>query len=200
MSKNNLPTQLIYFHGFNSGFDVNHPKIKALNNIVDRIVGRTTNYLDKNDVEQLIKFIDDAIQSFPGETILIGTSLGGYFARFFADFFKLRVITLNPAVNPQVSLMRALGENKNYLTGESYIVTKSDVEQLAAYSVKSVDDSLMVLATDDEVIPYELPLQLYGKTCKVVLTTGGHRLENLNMILPDIVGFINRPPIATTLL
>lgn len=190
-----MNTQAIYLHGFNSGFNPEKKSIKQISTIFYKVVGRTTNYLDEQDVERLTNFIKQTISDFNGETIIIGTSLGGFFARYFANQFKLRCILINPAVDPHYSIKRAIGKNTNYFTKEVYEITESAVEKLQLYSTVLHSDCLMILATDDDVVPYELPLSKYGQNSKVVLTCGGHRMECINNILPEIDGFCNRIPI-----
>lgn len=187
-------TQLFYLHGFNSGFDPKNQKIKELKKLADVVTGRTTNYLHKLDVVELESTIKSAVEGFDGETILVGTSLGGYFARYFSKELGLRCIIINPSVDPSMSLARAIGEQTNYLTGQTYEVTKAQVEQLASYSVSVTEDCLMILCTDDDVIDYKKPLKRYGQGAKVVITTGGHRLESLNTVSDDIQTFINMMP------
>lgn len=187
-------TQLFYLHGFNSGFDPSAQKIKDLGQL-GTVTGVTVNYLDLKEVIALELKILEAVEQFDGETILVGTSLGGYFARYFSEKIGLRAIIMNPAVDPHISLMRAVGEQINYFTRQKYVVTQGGVQLLERYQAVTPCDTLMILATDDEVIPYEKSLEKYGATCKTVLTTGGHRLEDLNNVLGEIQRFINRLPV-----
>lgn len=196
-----FPIQIIYLHGFNSGFDVNNQKIVDLSSIVDSVVGYTVNYLDQSEVRQLEFQIAEHVASFDGETIVVGTSLGGYFARYFSAKFKIRAILINPATNPCESLMRVADTTiTNYFTKLDYYVSADAVCRLSIYETPSIEDALMILATDDTIIPYEKSLALYGNFCKVVLTTGGHRLINLNNVIAEITAFTNRLPTSDKIL
>jgi predicted esterase YcpF (UPF0227 family) len=185
--------QFFYLHGFNSGFDPSAKKIRDLSQL-GQVVGATVNYLDLKEVISLELKILEAVEQFDGETILVGTSLGGYFARYFSEKIGLRAIVMNPAVDPHLSLTRAIGEQTNYFTQQKYVVTPGGVQLLERYQTEHPYDTLMILATDDEVIPYKKAIERYGATSKTVLTTGGHRMEDLNKVLGEIQRFINRLP------
>jgi predicted esterase YcpF (UPF0227 family) len=191
---NSHPVQIIYLHGFNSGFDRQNQKIKDLSLIVDRVLGFTINYLESGDVSGLDILIKSLSDNYNGETILVGTSLGGYFARHFSAKYKLRTILINPAVDPHISLRKAIGDITNYFTGLEYYVTSEAVAALSKYDTSKTEDTLMILATDDDVVPYQSSLNRYGAECKVILTNGGHRLNDLNNVIAEITAFINRLP------
>jgi len=192
-------TQFIYLHGFNSGFNPDAMKSQQLAELSGSpIVGFSINYLNPIEVQQLKDLISNCITEFDGETIIVGTSLGGYFARYFSNRFSTRCILLNPAVKPYNSLMRAVGSQTNYFTGEEYTVHSASIADLVLYETQDVPDTLMILAYDDEVIPYELPRDAYPE-CKAVLTLGGHRLKDLNSVSAEITAFINRLPASDTI-
>jgi predicted esterase YcpF (UPF0227 family) len=185
-------TRFFYLHGFNSGFDPSIAKIKSFESIAP-VEGRTTDYLDDNDVQALTRAVEIS-KELPGELILVGTSLGGYFARYLSKKFNLRCILLNPALTPFASLQRAEGSQTNYLTGKIKNVTREAVVGLAKYAVNNTSDCLTILATDDEVIDHTFAQRLLCESSKIILTDGGHRMNDVNKMLGEIQLFVNNVP------
>ena len=48
------------------------------------------------------------------ELILIGSSLGGYYANFLAEHYQARCVLLNPVVYAARDLMQHVGEHEHY--------------------------------------------------------------------------------------
>ena len=61
--------------------------------------------------------------------VLVGSSLGGYYATWLAEKFALRAVLLNPAVRPYELLAGHIGRQKNLHTGEEYEFTAQHVAQ-----------------------------------------------------------------------
>jgi predicted esterase YcpF (UPF0227 family) len=186
---------LIYLHGFNSGFDKNAEKIKSLETVAP-VVGKTVDYTNPSDVASLEQFIKSK-DSTKDEVILIGTSLGGYFARYFAKKFKMRCILLNPALKPEATLSKFLGKNKNYITGKTNELTEKDIESLKKYKVSGSTGSgmLTILATDDELIDHHDTHKELKKHSDVHHTTGGHRMNDITSQIPKIQKFVDSFPV-----
>jgi predicted esterase YcpF (UPF0227 family) len=186
---------LIYLHGFNSGFDKNAEKIKSLETVAP-VVGKTVDYTNPSDVASLEQFIKSK-DSTKDEVILIGTSLGGYFARYFAKKFKMRCILLNPALKPESTLSKFLGKNKNYITDKTTELTEKDIEALKKYKVSGSTGSgmLTILATDDELIDHHDTHKELKKHSDVHHTTGGHRMNDITSQIPKIQKFVDSFPV-----
>ncbi|MCO5761585.1 MAG: hypothetical protein NHG36_08750, partial [Chromatiaceae bacterium] len=113
--------------------------------------------------------------------VLMGTSLGGFWARRLGQELGRPWIALNPAIQPSQSLRRYLGPNTRFDTGGAFTWTAADCaayvaeEQLA---MPSDLPGLLILAEDDEVLDYRLARDAAGAARVVVLPHGGHQLHN----------------------
>lgn len=94
-----------------------------------------------------------------GIICLIGTSLGGFYARYLASIYKLRAILINPVLNPSTHMKKYIDMKlTNYKTGNEFIFSQEDVDTLISMENKirenSDEDSvfLPVLANQDDVI------------------------------------------------
>ena len=117
--------------------------------------------------------------------VIIGSSLGGFWANYFSLRYGLRAVLLNPLVSPAKRLSHL---------GCSFAV---DYE-----SFEKQDDSrqrppgIVLLAEDDEVLPYREAFEHFSGVCDMrVMETGGHRmndpasLEVLKAAIDDIINF-----------
>ena len=94
-----------------------------------------------------------------GIICLIGTSLGGFYARYLASVYKLRAILINPVLNPSTHMKKYIGMKlTNFKTEKEFIFTQRDVNALESMEIeigKSLDEDsvyLPVLADHDDVI------------------------------------------------
>lgn len=172
---------IIYLHGFMSAGD--SPKSQALKKeFGDANVIAPDLPIHPNDVIKFMNKLVRQIKNYP--IIFVGTSLGGFYANYFAQKYDCPGILVNPATVPSKTLYRAIGYNKNYKTGEDILWTLEDVEQLAQMEkeVSTIHSGGLVnlfVAKDDEVIDADETLRNYPYTVHTsVYDTGGHRFEN----------------------
>ena len=71
----------------------------------------------------------DRERSCEQERLLIGSSLGGFYATYLAEKHGLRAVLINPAIDPHVGLRAYLGPQKNLHTGEPYELTEAHLRE-----------------------------------------------------------------------
>jgi len=109
------------------------------------------------------------------EDAVIGNSLGGFWANYFSLRYGPAALLINPVVSP-VNTLKRLGCD----FAESY----SPYEQIdrEVISTRSV-----LLAQDDQVLPFQEAYQYFKDTCEVqLLKSGGHSMndeESLNAMI-----------------
>src|SRR4051812_38422900 len=114
-----LSMKMIYLHGFNSaGSSSTAQKLKK---ILPDIITPTINYYSPDSANSQIKTLIESLFIEDKDIVLIGTSLGGFWALYFAQQYKLRCIVNNPSIKPWKTLERYIGLNKNFETGEEII-------------------------------------------------------------------------------
>ena len=62
--------------------------------------------------------------------VLIGSSLGGFYATYLAEEYGFPAALINPAVRPFELWQEHLGQHRNYYTDEIHTVTKKHIEEL----------------------------------------------------------------------
>ena len=114
------------------------------------------------------------------DIVIVGSSLGGWFANRIAKTLKCSLVLFNPILNPQ----EALSTMGSY-SAASYVVF-GDTRKLA-----NVPTSLLV-SIDDEVIDFRKTVELYAPTdASIKYTTGGHLPtdKNSHLLIKEINKF-----------
>jgi len=137
------------------------------------------------DPVKAIPFLEEFIEARnDGDLMLIGSSLGGYYAQYLARKAHCKVVLINPALNPVPLLSGQVGKQTNYYTNETYMLTDEMVRSLAQYDVISPEKdgipTLVLLDEGDELIDYRDAKQRYDNIGQVVVFPGGsHRFDHL---------------------
>jgi len=129
--------------------------------------------------------LETLIQSHADKPLLlIGSSLGGYYAQYLGYHFSLPVVLINPALNPIPLLLGSVGEQTNYYTEEVYQLTEEAVYSLEHYAVDAASMKkpvLVLLDKGDELIDYRVALDAYQQHGTVKCFDGGsHRFDHLH--------------------
>jgi predicted esterase YcpF (UPF0227 family) len=122
--------------------------------------------------------------------LLIGSSLGGFYAPLLAEEFHAGMVLINPAVNAHLGLRRYVGPQVNESTGERYVLTDADVDAFASVATAACDPrtpTLVLIDEADEVIDVAAARALYRVCGRTIVYPGGsHRFEHLPEALPEI--------------
>ena len=185
----------VYIHGFNSSPDSFKAKcfkeFLQYNYPEDQFICPKLSDLPDKAVET----ISDLIQqnSSCTDISLIGSSLGGFYATWFAEQFQLKAVLINPAVNPQVLLLDYIGKNRNFYTGEEYEFTANHIQQLNKVNVNHINSpkQLMVLIqTGDEILKYRLAQKKYSDSILIVEEGGDHSFQHFDKHCESIYQFL----------
>ena len=163
---------VFYIHGFRSSPDsdtarrlrARFPELRAL----------TYDYRDPAaSIETLVNEIGH------GEAIVVGSSLGGWYAEKVAERLLVDLVLFNPALNPAQTLAR-------------YDVEPEVLERYADLALAddvSARRRVVILSTDDDIIPSTGAEDRYRGHAEVVLTLGGHRMTDAHV--PAVADAIN---------
>lgn len=187
---------VIYIHGFNSSPD--SWKARALG---DYIAGHglaidyrvpDLPWEPKGAAELLKATVGPLLARRP---MLVGSSLGGYYATWLAETHDLRAALVNPAVRPYELLLDHLGDNANLHTGEHYELRPEHVEQLRALEVEvsRPGNILYMVQTGDETLDYHLAVSMYGACTGIIEAGGSHGFDHFERWIPAILNFFHLP-------
>ena len=125
--------------------------------------------------------------------IVIGSSLGGFWAHYFANRIGAKgLVMINPVADPAARATVHMGEHYSKKRDKQIVVTEQTVEGYRA--LEPAPDaglkSLLLLAEDDEVLDYRDAVATYGEnehTTIVYYKEGSHRLD---IKRPDVMSKI----------
>lgn len=177
--------RLIYIHGFGSCGKGN--KYKILKKLNIHILAPNLPTSPKDTINLL-----DAIIK-PGD-ILIGSSLGGYYAIYLAEKYFLKAILINPSLKPYKTLKNYTGLQFRFCDKKPFYWKKEYLNELREFKTKPKRAKyLVLLQSKDEILNYKKTLKKFKNksNAKVILEYGGnHRFENLDDYLSLINNFI----------
>jgi uncharacterized protein len=175
---------LIYIHGFRSS--PLSEKSRAFKKLFPELILATYDTLHPHvGFQQLDDIVRDAL---PQKPILIGSSLGGFWAYQFAKRYALKCVLLNPCMNPEVTLKPDIGLVTNMYTGERGLLDEGDLQRYEQYRLSGEPAACVVLhEKGDELIPYQQSVSHFEGRAKLVLIEGGsHSFEHIEVAVQEI--------------
>jgi predicted esterase YcpF (UPF0227 family) len=146
---------------------------------------------------QAIAQLEAAIDELGGRPLLVGSSLGGYYATHLAERHGLKAVLINPAVNPHQLFDGFLGAQQNLYTGETWELTHDHVDALAELEVPAPQDPQRVqvwLQTGDETLDYRRA-QAFYRACALRIEAGGdHSFQGFSAKLPTLLSIAGFAP------
>jgi len=185
---------IIYLHGFNSGGA--SQKAAWLRTHLAPIVVFAPTYAPHRAQaaeRELRKYMARLRRENPQDPklMLIGSSLGGFWAQYLAPDFGAKLVLINPSLRPDETLAGHAGQYRNEATGGKTILTAADVAALRAYRVEPCNPrvpTLVLLDAGDEILDSHQTKTDYRGCGQTLLYPGGsHRFEHLPQALPAIL-------------
>ena len=209
---------VIYIHGLDS--DANSTKGKLLEDYCRQyhsdinILRPDLNKTPDQVFRQILSLIeglkhndnieDEKFKS--SNTILVGSSLGGYFSTLVSNHIGCPALLLNPSTQPHVTLQRFAEDSaaKNnveeedldshiiHSTAGGWDITHADLQWFAAHQLSTINypDKISVLIKDgDELLNPKLSKQFYKEQgVTVTMQAGGdHRFSDFGAQLPMVI-------------
>ena len=192
--------KLIYIHGFKASGESEKAQLlrKAFPN--DNVISPSFSANPLVAVDQLHKILSSDISP----TIVVGTSLGGFYATYIAVRYDVPAFIINPSLEPHITLQSYIGKHKRY--GNS---TEPDYDFQSPYidDLKKLFDKMhnasdkvssnlhFYLSTDDDVLTYEKLDALFPDRQHVkTFSNSGHRFSRFSEIFPDIQKVLDKFP------
>ena len=207
---------IIYIHGLDS--DANSTKGILLESYCQQYDTDITVYRpDLNSApeqvfEQLVRLVTELNKE--DKTVLVGSSLGGYFSTLVSNHTGCPALLLNPSTQPHVTLQRFAnqmllnsdeGESQDELTKNQILhttiggwdITAADLQWFANHQLVSINyphKIAVLLKEGDELLNAKLSKDFYqAHGVTVTLQTGGdHRFTDFSEQLPMVISTLQR--------
>lgn len=207
--------RIIYIHGLDSSANsmkglllekycqTHHSDIEVirpdLNQSPDKVFAKLRSLIEADDLTD---------QQGSKQTVVMGSSLGGYFASLLSNATGCPAVLLNPSTRPHVSLQRfvdeTLADNTNsnidsetmvYQTTGGWAITLGDLDWFEHHKLHQINYPQQVFAVikeGDELLDPRIATEFYNSQgVKVVLQSGGdHRMTDFEQQLPMIISHI----------
>tara|TARA_B100000886_G_scaffold77056_1_gene49929 strand:- start:25 stop:597 length:573 start_codon:yes stop_codon:yes gene_type:complete len=188
-----LSKNIFYFHGFASSAD--STKAIVFNDFIKEKFPNISLHIPNidNSIEKSFIQLEKLVGKNKGDRLFIGSSLGGFYASYFAEKLGSKAVLINPASNPYLGMEMYLGKNTNYSTNEEFYLTKKDLEILKLNNVSKVNSStnyLVLVETGDDVIPFKYTLDFYSGCNFRIVNGGSHSFDSFKEKLEIISKFM----------
>ena len=184
---------VFYLHGFRSS--PQSYKARLLHEYFHSI-GKEDNFLcpqlpvSPKDAMQLARSLCLGIPS--DELVLIGSSLGGYYATALAEEFSYRAVVLNPAITPAADLQRHIGIQTTWHTDEEFHFRPEYVDELKPYEIEKItcpERYFLVAATGDDVLDWKMMVNHYAGARHKIIQGSDHDLSDFSTYMDEIIEF-----------
>ena len=190
-------TLVVYLHGFRSSprsskAVLTGEAVKALSTPESPIEWYCPQLLasPKASMDMAISHIE---ASKHDRLVVIGSSLGGYYANYLAEKFACKAVALNPAVRAPKELAPHVGMLTSYDTDEPYDFRPEYIEELKALQVQSITNPsryFLIAAKGDELLDWREMVDFYQGAEQLVLDGGDHGISDYPEHLPKVLNFI----------
>lgn len=193
---------LVYIHGFQSS-----PQSAKARQLADalarahpgvRLLAPVLSFAPSDCMVRLEQALDALAGEGIAAPLLVGSSMGGFYATALAERRRLRAVLVNPAVRPHELLAAHLGEELvNPYSGERHVLVAEDLAAFRALEVARLlrpQDLLVLLQTGDETLNWRQAAEKYADCSVVKLLGGNHSFENFEDMFPLIYRFAGLTP------
>lgn len=180
----------VYIHGLNSDGRRSAALLeKSLKEKVVRLEWQCDRPFDENiayllyETEDLEKQMDDL-----ENMVIIGSSMGGYYAAVIAVLKCYYCVLFNPVINPKKTLLQFKGLNRNFATGQTYELTD---ELISSYSFSGKLNKYgipryVVLGRNDNVLDYREAEEFYRGCSITEITDEEHQIKDYEPYAKEI--------------
>jgi predicted esterase YcpF (UPF0227 family) len=195
-------THLLYLHGFRSSpQSMKAQKVAARMQAVHPGVVWWCPQLPPSPREAMDRVLRD-IQDWPRDTMaVVGSSLGGFYARWLSLQTGCRAVLLNPAVFPARDLVTYIGEQTAWHDPQANFVVEptfmdelqqqqDDIARLAPRHPATPERQFAIVAKGDEVLDWrEMQAFCAGGTTRL-LEGGDHAISDFDAHIGDVFHFL----------
>ena len=175
---------ILYIHGFKSCGQGN--KAKALQRYFGDVIAPDLPF----SPAEAIKELERIVKTEPID-LLVGSSLGGYYATYLAQKYDTKAVLINPSTRPYHTLKPYIGPQRRFCDDLEFEWKEEYIKELLQYDTTNLKKRLflVLLQTGDEVLDYREALKKYKNQRCVVEYGGNHRFENIEDYLCMIENF-----------
>jgi len=124
---------------------------------------------------------------------LMGSSMGGFWASYFAERYDLPAVLINPAVDALQLMPAYVGHTlHNDYTQHHYHLKPEHMQALASYNVSSIQrhrNYYLLVQKGDETLDYRSACTQYTGCEQIVEPGGDHSFQHFARFHPQCIDF-----------
>jgi len=191
-------TLVVYLHGFRSSprsskAVVTGEAIQGLSTVEQPIVWYCPQLLvsPKASMAIVMKHIEESVHD---RLVVMGSSLGGYYANYLAEKYGCKAVALNPAVRAPRELASHVGMLTSYDNDEPYDFRPEYIDELKALQVEEISNPsryFLMAAKGDQLLDWHEMVDFYKGAKHLVLEGSDHGISEYPEHLPKVLKFIS---------
>ncbi|MBB5215828.1 YqiA/YcfP family alpha/beta fold hydrolase [Parapusillimonas granuli] len=130
------------------------------------------------------------------DLVVVGSSLGGYYAACLAEHWKCRAVLLNPVVHAARDLATQVGEHTQFHSDAPFHFLPEYVDELAEMAVgrpAHPEKYYLLAAKGDEVLDWREMADWFAGSKGRILEGGDHGISDFDRWLPEVMEFALAP-------
>ena len=184
---------LIYLHGFQSGpLSMKGQWLKhyaeSQNNVKIHLPDLNMPPL------KVMQYLEGMIRTLDN-VVLVGSSLGGFYATQLVAKYSVPAILINPAMRPWQLFKELFGNGQiPYKVTDTWTLNHAqleDLEQLAVPFVQDADKIMVLLQQGDEVLDYRVAERYYKRSLLICESNGNHAMDDFQSKIPMALRFLS---------
>ena len=143
-----------------------------------------------------LALVEERIAPGPDD-VLVGSSLGGFYATCLVERGSCRAVLLNPAVHPARDLRGYVGPQTMYHGGEPFVFEARYIDELAAMAPRGISDPgryFLIAAKGDELLDWREMVAAYPGVRTRLVEGSDHGLSDFATHLPEVLEFAGIRP------
>lgn len=190
-------TLVVYLHGFRSSprsskAVLTGESVKALSTVNQSFEWYCPQLLasPKASMDMVIERIEASTYD---RLVIMGSSLGGYYANYLAEKYGCKAVALNPAVRAPRELAPHVGMLTAYDTNEPYDFRPEYIQELSDLQVDAITNPgryFLMAAKGDELLDWKEMVDFYKGAEQLVLEGSDHGIAEYPEHLPKVLEFI----------
>ncbi len=190
-------TLVVYLHGFRSSprsskAVLTGESVKALSTVNQSFEWFCPQLLasPKASMDMVIERIEASTYD---RLVIMGSSLGGYYANYLAEKYGCKAVALNPAVRAPRELAPHVGMLTAYDTNEPYDFRPEYIQELSDFQVDAITNPgryFLMAAKGDELLDWKEMVDFYKGAEQLVLEGSDHGIAEYPEHLPKVLEFI----------
>ncbi|QKM64678.1 hypothetical protein DCO17_05170 [Polynucleobacter tropicus] len=191
-------TLLVYLHGFRSSprsskAVMTGEGIKAISSLENPFEWYCPQLL-ASPKESMAMVEDHINRTGADRIVVVGSSLGGFYANYLAEKYDCKAVVLNPAVRAARELAPHVGMMTAYDSDEPFDFRPEYIDELKSLQVEKISNPsryFLIAAKGDELLDWQEMVGFYPGAKHLVLEGSDHGIADYADHLPQVLKFIS---------